>query len=206
MRREPRDLRDLVGENVSAEERERLARIDALLRTVPPPPEVPSSLTRAVAQVARPVESPWTRRRLAGSVALAAALAAVFFGLGTRVGGGDGFDERMRVSMQPLPAARGAAAEIRVGERDASGNWTIELDVSGLPKLPEGGSYVLWLAKDGEYGATCGYFTVGTGTTTVRMNAAYSLADYDAWVITAHLPNQPRGAETPWLLQASVNA
>ena len=203
---EPRDLRDLVGDDVPAEELERLRRVDALLRSAPAPPAtVPERVTRAVFAAAERPTPIWTRRRLGAALALAAALSALFFGLGRWSDGGD-FEALRTVPMRATEHAPRAAATIKVGERDASGNWTIEFEVSGLRPLPPGGSYVLWLAKDGEYAATCGYFAAGDGKTTVRMNAAYRLADYDAWVVTAHLPDQPDDEPMPWLLRADVRA
>lgn len=200
--KEPPDLRELVGDDVPAEELERLRRADALLRAVPAPPhEVPHSLTASVERL--PTEHlRWTRPRtaLALAAAFAAALAALAFGLG-RWTGGDGFDARLTVPMEATDDAPDAAAVIRVGERDdATGNWQLELDVSGLPKLPPGGYYVLWLAKDGEYAATCGSFSVGEGETTVRVNVSYRLGDYDTWVITA----RAQGKDSPWLLTAKI--
>ena len=47
--KEPDNLRDLVGEDLSPEELARLERVDSLLRSVPaPPPELPASLTRSI--------------------------------------------------------------------------------------------------------------------------------------------------------------
>jgi hypothetical protein len=200
--REPPDFRDLVGEDLPPDELERLRRADALLRAVPAPPsEVPRTLTRSVARLPERGEAPWARRRLALGVALAAAFAAVSFGIG-RWTSGDDFETRFTVAMQPTEAARDAAAVIRIGEQDEeTGNWHLELDVSGLPKLRGGEYYDLWLAKDGEYAATCGSFSVGDGETTVRMSVSYRLSDYDDWVIT----KQPSPGEAPWLLSAPIS-
>lgn len=200
--KEPPDLRDLVGDDLPEDELARLARVDALLRSVPAPPaEVPQSLTTAVRRVAAATPL-WTRRRLAGALALAAALSALFFGIGFWTGGED-FDARATVAMQATDEAQGASALIRLGPRDeGSRNWEAEVVVSGLPRLPEGGYYVLWLAKDGQYAGTCGTFNVSAeGSTTVRMNASYKLADFDEWVITAWLPNRDN-EKAPWLLRA----
>ena len=198
--REPPDLRDLVGEDLPPDELERLRRADALLRAVPAPPaEVPNSLTQSVSRLAERPAATQSRRRLALAFALAAVLAAASFGLG-RWTNGDDFETRFTVAMQPTENAHDAAAVIRVGERDEAGNWELELDVSGLPELPPGEYYDLWLAKDGEYAATCGIFSVAGGETTVQMNVSYRLADYDAWVIT----RRQADGDPPWLLQAPV--
>jgi hypothetical protein len=199
---EPRDIRDLVGDDVPEEELAELARVDALLRSVPPPtPEVPATLTRAITG---PSSTSWRPRRLAIAVGIAAALAALSFGVGTWLSGGDDFDARGTVPMEATDNARGASALIRLGPAQGGGNWELELETEGLPKLPKGGYYVLWLSKNGEYAATCGTFAVGSGTTTVRMNASYRLTDYDAWVVTAVIPGQNENAEPPWLLKAEI--
>jgi len=198
--REPPDLRGLIGDDVPPEELERLRRADALLRAVPAPPhEVPHSLTASVERL--PTERRgWTRRRISLALASAAALGALAFGLG-RWTDSEGFDARLSVPLEATENARDAAAVIRVGERDdATGNWQLELEVSGLPKLRPGGYYALWLAKDGEYAGTCGTFSVGDGETIVRMNVSYRLRDYDAWVITA----RTGGEDSPWLLTAKI--
>ena len=200
---EPRDVRDLVGDDVPEPELERLRRVDTLLRSVPGPPEVPLSLSRAVAQIAGRSERRWRSRRTLAAVALAAAVAAASFGLGTRVGAEE-FDERAAIPMRAMERAQGATAVLRVGKPDETGNWPLRLEVSGLPRLPRGGYYALWLAKDGEYAAPCGSFRIGEGETEAEWTVSYALDDYDAWVVTAYLPNEPRDAERPWLLTADV--
>ena len=50
--REPPDLNELVGDELSPDEHGQLRKVDALLRRVPAPPhDVPASLTAAVAEV-----------------------------------------------------------------------------------------------------------------------------------------------------------
>ena len=189
------DFRELVGEELTPEEELELARVDAMLRAAgPPPAEIPGSLTRAVERIGAP--RIWTRRRVVLAVALAAALAAVFFGIG-RWTGNDSAHYRAAVQMQPTGRSPNASALIKLGEREPSGNWKLELQVDGLPPLSGDRYYVLWLAKDGKYGATCGSFKV-QGHTVVDMNASYRLSDYDAWVISEARAN------APWLLTARI--
>jgi hypothetical protein len=200
--RGPPDFRDLVGDDLSPEDLERLRRADAALRSVPPPPaEVPARLTQSVA--AMPLEtSPWSRRRALAGLALAAALAALFFALG-RWTGGDDFEERATIDMQPTRAAPEASGSIQIGQRDAaSGNWELRLSVAGLPELPPGDYYVLWLAKDGEYAGTCGTFSVGEGETTVDMTVSYRLRNFDAWNVSKWDPE----GEPPRLLRAPIES
>jgi Anti-sigma-K factor rskA len=192
------DFDDLIGEGLAADERDRLAQVDALLRSVgPPPAEVPGSLTRAVEGIPARRRA-WGPGRTALAIALAAALAALFFGVG-RWTNGNGENYRASIPMRATGAAHGAAATLRIGDRNAaSGNWKVALTVSGLPKLAGNDYYVLWLAKDGKYAGTCGTFNVGKGTTTVDMTVSYRLQDYDAWVISRHAD------DSPWLLAAKI--
>ena len=200
----PPDLRELVGDDVAAAELDALARADSLLRSVPAPPaQIPPSLTAAVDQAARPTVRIWTRRRTGLALAFAAALSALSFGFGTRLSG-EGFEERATFQMQATERAGGAEGLIRLGHPDESGNWPLRLEVEGLKPLPKGGYYLLWLAKDGEYGVACGSFAVGEGETEAEWIVSYRLADYDEWVVTAYMPGEPREAERPWLLTAKV--
>ena len=205
-RRPPDDLRGLVGDDVTVDELERLRATDALLRSVPPPPQVPSALTSSVLGLARPRERLFAPSRLAFAGAAAAAIAALFFALGTWAGGND-FAERAAIPMEATSDAPRASAVIRLGKPDASGNWRMRLEVSGLPELPPRAYYVLWLARNGEYGGTCGTFRVGQdGSAEVELNASYRLDEFDAWVVTAHHPNDPPEAEPRRLLEADVRA
>jgi hypothetical protein len=199
--REPPDFRELIGDDVPEGELDALRRADAVLRSIPAPPsQIPPRLTQAVTALALPAPF-WSRRRLAATVALAAALSALFFGVGRWTAGSD-VDPRLTVALaatQEAPEA--AAAVIEIGDRDEkSGNWELELEVTGLPKLPNNRYYALWLEKDGEYAATCGTFNVGEGTTNVRMTVSYRLSDYDAWVISEDED------DVPHLLRAEVRA
>jgi hypothetical protein len=183
--KEPPDLHELIGDDVPQEELEPLRRADAALRAVPaPPPELPSSLTQAVARVP-PERTLWTRRRLVTALAFAAAVAALAFALG-RWTGGDSFDERLALAMEPTRfAPEQSWGRIQVGERDeATGNWQLRLTVDGLRQLRAGESYYLWLEKDGEWAGTCGVFAVGEGETTVDMTVSYRLREFDGWVIS----------------------
>jgi hypothetical protein len=192
------DFRDLVGTDLEPEEFERLARVDRLLRSVPAPPsELPDSLERAVDRIGTE-RRVWTTRRMVAAAALAAALAAVFFGVG-RWTGGSGFDYRASVPLKASAVAPRASGVIRIADGDrTTGNQELQLRVAGLPKLSGGDYYVLWLAKAGRYAGTCGTFNVGSGTTTVEMTVSYRLQDYDAWVISRHEEN------SPWLLSARI--
>jgi hypothetical protein len=194
-----RDFRELVGGDLTPEEMVDLERVDKLLRAVPAPPaQVPPSLTHAVARIGTERRT-WTPRRLAFAVAFAAVLGAVFFGVG-RWTNGTGANYKFAVPLQATTSAPQASGLIKVGDRDPkSGNWELQLNVAGLPKLSGGDYYVLWLAKNGKYAGTCGTFNVGGGKTTVDMTVSYRLKDYDAWVVSRHEEN------APWLLSARIS-
>jgi hypothetical protein len=189
------DFHELVGADVSPEERGELERVDRLLRSVgPPPAEVPGSLTRAVERIATP--RVWTKPRFVLAFALVGALAALFFGVGRWTGGSEP-SFRAAITMTPTKSVPQAKGLIKLGEKDSNGNWRIRLQVKGLPKLSGDHYYVLWLAKNGEYAATCGGFNVN-GNTTVDMTASYRLSDYDEWVVSEARAN------APWLLTARI--
>ena len=204
-RRPPDDIGGLVGKDVTADELERIRHADALLRSVSPPPaEVPSSLGSAVMGLARPRRRPFAPWRGAAAAAAAATSAALFFGLGAWVGADD-FAERAVIPMEATRHVPDASGVIHLGKPDANGNWPLRLEVRGLPELPPHAYYVLWLARDGQYGGTCGTFRVGeNGSAEVEMNASYRLEDFDAWIVTARDPDDPLEGEPRWLLEADV--
>jgi len=200
--KEPPNLHELLGDDLPEDEVERLRGVDALLRSVPGPPhEIPLSLTHAVEQVAiEPARIP--RRRKALALAFAVLVAALAFGVG-RWSGGESFDAAWAAELAATADAPGASAVVQVGERDEeSGNLELVLDVSGLPPLGPDEFYALWLVEDGEWGATCGYFSVGEGETTVRMTVSYEIREFEAWAISTGHPNE----HPPPLLRAEIDA
>lgn len=200
--RRPADLNELVGDDIPEAELAELRRVDALLRAVPPPPELPDSLSAPAREAPRPARL-WTPRRALAAVAFAAVLSALFFGLGTRVGG-DGFSERYAVPMQGTFEAPAASAVIRLGDPDADGNRPVRLEATGLEPLPDGGYYVLWLEKDDEYAGTCGTFAVGAGDAEAEWTVSYDFTDYDAWVVSARVPGD-EAADAPRILEAEIS-
>jgi hypothetical protein len=134
---------------------------------------------------------------------LAAAIAAAVFGVGFLTGavthGSSSTSAAIVVTMHGTPAAPNALASIRLQEVDSAGNWPMRLTVQGLPKLPGGGYYELYLTRHGSLAASCGTFTVGGGRTVVSLNAPYKLSRFDGWVVTRHLPGRTDGASRPLL-------
>jgi hypothetical protein len=199
--KEPPNLHELLGDDLPEDEVERLRGVDALLRSVPGPPhEIPLSLTHAVEQVAiEPARIP--RRRTALALAFAALVAALAFGAG-RWSGEESFDAAWDVELTATGDAPGASAVVQVGHPDeASGNMELVLDVSGLPPLEPDELYALWLVEDGEWAATCGYFSVGKGETTVRMTVSYDIREFEAWAVSTGHPND----HPPPLLRAEID-
>ena len=170
-----------------------------MLRRVPAPPhDVPASLTAAVAGVPLARGRP-RGPRVALALAFAAIVAAAAFGIGHWTA--SGFDAAYTVDMKPTASAPGSEALVQVGDRDeASGNVELLVDVSGLPRLEPGDYYALWLERDGKWAATCGYFAVGEGQTSVRMTVSYDFGDYDAWIISTG----DRRGDPPRLLTADI--
>ncbi len=198
MRRDPPDLDRLVGEEGSPAELARLRRAHELLVQAGPPPTLPPSLARAP-RVGRLASLARGRRRPLAALALALALAGSAFAVGYAVAPQSGFQAVRVVPMHGLGRLAQAQAVLKIGSPDEYGNIPIEMEVQGLPPLPEGGYYELYLSKRGKPSASCGTFRVGPGTTSVRLSIAYRLQPWgrrwDGWVVTAHLPGRPAGPE-----------
>lgn len=198
----PPDFRELVGEDVPGAERERLRRVHDLLVAAGPPPELSPALEHPPEVGGGRVVS-LARRRRGAVLLLAAAIAAAVFGVGFLTGavthGGSNDSAIPAISMHGTSAAPNALASIRLQNVDSAGNWPMRLTVQGLPKLPDGGYYELYITKNGRIAGTCGTFRVGGGRTVVRLNAPYDLSHIDGWIVTRHLPGQPDQASRPIL-------
>ena len=199
---EPRaELRRARRRGADGRERERLRLAHELLVQAGPPPELPPGLARGP----QLDDSPVVRRRKIkrrGMLLLAAALAvvAVFFagyGVGQfRSGGAAG----TLLALKGTPAAPKARASLLVQSGDA-GNWPMKLDVVGLPKLPPGGSYEVYLVRNGDRYLSCGSFVAngGSGAFTVTLNTPYRLRAGDRWIVTRQTPHS--GGHGPTVLR-----
>jgi hypothetical protein len=182
--RKPPDLRELVGDDVSPDELERLVRVHELLVRAGPPPELPGELAAAPEPEATVAMLP--KRHWRPLAALAAALALAAFGVGWLAAsagdsGGESFPSiDFRVPMAGTPAAPNAVASIAVAERDEAGNWPLAMTIRNLPP---NASYELWLTKKGKLAALCGPFRT-EGDSVAYLNAPYRLRQYDGWVVT----------------------
>jgi hypothetical protein len=183
---EPPNFDELIGPELSPDERERLRRVHELLVAAGPPPEMPKLATSP------PVRA-HSRRRVA-ALLIAAALALAAFGAGWLLRGtNDEFDVRRAVPMRSTENAPSASALIELGYADDEGNWPMLVTVHGLKPLPNGGYYELLLTRDGKPVAVCGSFKVKSeGATTVRLGASYNLRDFDGWVIRPYVHKRDR--------------
>jgi hypothetical protein len=180
---------DELTDDLSQDERERLRRVHDLLLEAGPLPELPRSLRHAPRPAARSFLA--SRRVLASAVAAALLVAVGSFAVGYVVADdGSEFGHDFSVEMRGAEAAPGASATLDVGERDEAGNWPMVIEVQGLPELPPGGRYLLYLTKNGRPVAWCGSFRVHEGTTTAPLNAPYRFDRYDGWVVRADIPGE----------------
>ncbi len=189
MTRDP-DFRDLVGDDVEAEERDRLESVHELLVAAGPPPELPPALTDPDAVPEAEVYDFLPRRRTGAVLALAAAIALVAF-LGGFVAGqrkGTEFSAQRTITMHGTKVVPTASGTIGVGGLEGGGNWPLKVVVYNLPKLPRNGYYEMLLTRKGKPPASCGTFVASGQSVTVRLNAPYNLRRYSGWVVTRHVP------------------
>jgi hypothetical protein len=190
------DFDELVGRDLPERERERLRRVHDLLVAAGPPAEVPPSLaeppSRAEGAEVVPLRVP-PRRRIA--LLIAATLTALAFGAGFFLGdrssdrpAAESFRAVDALQLEPVAQDSDAVAVVQLGERQDDGNWSMVLTVEGLPHLPKGDYYELFMTKDGERFVTCGSFNVAGRfeRTTVRFSVAYDRAQYDGMSLTRY--------------------
>jgi hypothetical protein len=146
------------------------------------------------------------RRRL---MLLAAAVAALVLAFVVGYVSGNGGDGTASSSVRVLKlagttAAPSAFASLEIEKRDSAGNWPMRVSVTGLPRLPHGKYYEVWLVRGGKIFGSCGSFVVGDpkGTTSVYVNAPYRLRSHDSWVVTRWTPAD--GKPGPVVLRPTV--
>lgn len=184
------DFRDLLGDDVSADEAARLERVHALLVQAGPPPELPPELASAPLPGQEPVVPFLPKRRRGFSIALAATIGLLAFSLGTLWGREDAdFDSSRVVQMRGVGEERDALASIEIGDRDDGGNYPMLVKVRGLEPIGKRRSYYeLLLTKDGKPVYSCGVFNVrgDAEPTEVRVSVPYGLDNdswYDGWIV-----------------------
>jgi hypothetical protein len=181
---------DLVGDEGTPEELERLRRAHQLLIEAGPPPELSPRLADAPGTRSTGKSSWGPTRRRGAAFLLAGAVAAAAFGIGFLVGdrGSSGFPSGGKPIAMHAPEGavdQTAHASVQIGDRDEVGNWALLVRVSGLKPLPEGRWYELYLTQHGKITAWCGSFSVKErGRTTVHFTVPYKLKGFDGWVVT----------------------
>jgi hypothetical protein len=192
----PPDFRDVIGDDLSPAEAERLRRAHDLLVEAGPLPELPRSLEKPDSReprIHRDDDAAEVFRlfpRLRSPLVLAAAIALLGFFAGYISGNKSGsFKAQFAPTMHGVGAAKGAFATIKIGKRDLHGNWPMQLDVRGLPRL-KNGYYEMYLTH-GKIEWTCGTFNGGgSQTVSVRLTAPYTFKRGDRWIVTKELPGQ----------------
>ncbi len=200
-----RDLRDLVGDDLSDAELEALRGADELLRGAEPLPELPPELDAAVSAIPdteEQIDRRSSRRqrfdaRRPAVLAMAAVLAGVAFAIGWVVRGGDD-GGATPADIVTLEATRFASEEasmvIDVFPIDEGGNWVLLADIEGLAPAGAEQHYELWLTRDNRVAASCGRFLVDESGQAQNLwfNAPYRFAQYDDWVVTLEGPGNER--------------
>lgn len=186
------DFEELVGSDLSPDERARLERVHDLLVAAGPPPDLQGLPSQPV-EPAPPVPLR-PRRRRGPLLALAAALAVAAFAIGATLVSGPSSSGFGPIAMTGTPAAAGASASLKVFDVDKAGNWPMEMTVTGLAPATNRRPFELWLTRDGKLEALCGSFlTDADGSAVVPMNAPYRFTEYDGWVVVEE------GTQTPLL-------
>jgi hypothetical protein len=189
------DFRELVGNDLTPEERARLERVHELLVAAGPPPELPPRLAEPDLEGHKGSNVSFLPRRRAGlMLGLAAAIALIAF-LGGFISGQHHapFDEQNALPMHSTVGAVTASAVIHLGKADSAGNWPLKLDVKNLPSLPRGQYYEMFLTRGSDLrAASCGTFRVSGSSQEVRLNAPYDLRGFDGWIVTREQPGSSR--------------
>ena len=185
------DFDELVGLDVEQGERERLRRVHELLLEAGPPaelsPELEAGPTLAMTLGGRQRH---VRRRLMLLAATVALIALAFLGGYLAGNRGGGLASAKTLRLAGTSAAPAALASLRIEPADEAGNWPMQLNVTGLPKMPAHGYYAVFLVRNGKIYAPCGTFVVAGAKhgTSVRLNAPYKLEHGDSWVVTKQMP------------------
>jgi hypothetical protein len=204
------DFRELVGDDLPAEELARLRRVHDLLVAAGPPPDLSPTLATSPSPPSATVTSLFSKRRRRVAFLLAAGVAAALFGGGYLVGA-KGNDSRGRqvfgtervVRLGGNPALREATVVVRVGKRDGTGNLPMLVTAEGLRHLPTNDYYTLFMTRHGKRLVVCGSFNVDGGNkqTTVRLTVGYTLHGFDGFALTQY---QHRGHKERQLLTGSL--
>jgi hypothetical protein len=184
--REP-TLDDVIGEETSGAERQRLQHVHDLLLQAGPPPELSPGLEAGpTLGMTFAKERRATKPRALLLLAAALCLALVFFAgyAASNHGSGTGRSTQRSVELLALkgtPLAPHAQGTLQVWHA-SDGNWPMTLRVAGLPQDT---NYEVYLVRNGRPWGSCGTFRVESSrdTAVVTLNAPYSLKPGDSWVV-----------------------
>jgi hypothetical protein len=183
------DFDELIGTDVAGEERARLLGVHELLLEAGPPQELPAGLHKVPRPGELRVLPLRTVPRKVALLAAAIAVLAVTFGLGVTAGSRSAAAPKTleTLTLKGTSAAPHAQATVDVLQ-EVSGNYPMNVRVSGLPKVAAPQYYVVWLVRDGKPWAPCGQFVVSkqSGSLTLGLTAPYSLKPGDTWIVTRH--------------------
>jgi hypothetical protein len=179
------DFRDLVGNDLTPAERERLRRVHDLIVAAGPPPELPDSLAEAPSPGARVT---FLQRRLRTAIVLAAALCLAAFAVGYLAGDqDDASPARFSAERTIVLGNERPLTVVRFGEADENGNIAMLVTVQGLRRLPAGNYYTLFMTRDGKPVVPCGTFNVGDeDLTSFRFSIAYDPKRYDGLMLAEY--------------------
>jgi hypothetical protein len=186
---------DIVDrEGLAPDEEARLRRVHDLLVQAGPPPDLPPSLERppTAQPEAELVQFPLLpRRRRPLAAVAAAALLLLAFGGGYLFGHAKAKPTSFATTRVVPMHGGNALAVLRLAQKDAAGNWSMQLEVNNLPtQQDERAYYELWLSRKGKPVAPCGSFRVNARTTMVRLSVPYNFARFDGWVVTRQNANE----------------
>jgi len=187
------DFDDLIDrEGLEPDEEARLRRVHDLLVQAGPPPELPTALEHPAAPVeAKILTFPLLpRRRSAVAAILAATLVLLAFGGGYLLGHSKSKPAVFAAERVVPMEGKTAVAFLKIGRRDAAGNWPMEMQVTGLKTHSDPRAYYeLWLTRKGKPVLPCGSFRVHANTTTVWLSVPYRFSGFDGWVVTDQPPS-----------------
>jgi hypothetical protein len=202
MPQRPPEFDELIGAEVTGQERERLRRAHELLVRAGPPPELSPELEKVPwpDEALQPLGLLRAPRASGGRSWLQLALgAAAVLVVGFLIGQAfnsttSAFTTTRVIQMHGTKQAPHAFAAIALGQEATDGNWPMRVTITNLPPAEAGGYYDLWLSRHGKPVAFCGTFnTRPRGDTSVRLSAAYNLnrIRFDGWVVTRHVSGVP---------------
>jgi hypothetical protein len=179
----PPDFDDLITDDVSETERDRLQRVHEMLLAAGPPAEISPELETGPNLFLTPRKPPRKRPSVRRVLLLAATIGIAGF-IGYSLGKSNEFPVTQTMSMRGTLAAPRAAGRLDIGEQDGQ-NWLMRLEASGLPATGKKEFYEVFLTKQGKIVAPCGWFVVHANheQTVAYMTAPYNI-DNAGWVIT----------------------